>query len=256
MSVVIAEHPAEGVLLLRINRPDARNALNFEVRTALVDALNAAAGDPAIRAAIITGSDKAFAAGADIREMRDLGPIEIMQRGVHKLWDQIAAFPKPLVAAVNGYALGGGCELALHCDIIIAGENAQFGQPEVKVGILPGGSGTQRLVRAVGKYKAMMMVLTGDMISAREASEMGLVSRVVADADAASHAIDMASRIAKLAPISVELAKEAVLAGQDASLATALSLERKAFWLTFATDDKHEGMSAFLEKRAPDFKGK
>ncbi|MGE8941846.1 enoyl-CoA hydratase-related protein [Leptospira interrogans] len=256
MSVVIAEHPAEGVLLLRINRPDARNALNFDVRTALVDALNAAARDPAIRAAVITGSDKAFAAGADIREMRDLGPIEIMQRGVHKLWDQIAAFPKPLIAAVNGYALGGGCELALHCDIIIAGENAQFGQPEVKVGILPGGSGTQRLVRAVGKYKAMMMVLTGDMIGAREASEMGLVSRVVADADAVNHAIDMASRIAKLAPISVELAKEAVLAGQDASLATALSLERKAFWLTFATDDKHEGMSAFLEKRAPDFKGK
>jgi enoyl-CoA hydratase/carnithine racemase len=179
-----------------------------------------------------------------------------MQRGIHKLWDQIAAFPKPLIAAVNGYALGGGCELALHCDIIIAGENAHFGQPEVKVGILPGGSGTQRLVRAVGKYKAMMMVLTGDMIGAREASEMGLVSRVVADADAVNHAIDMASRIAKLAPISVELAKEAVLAGQDASLATALSLERKAFWLTFATDDKHEGMSAFLEKRAPDFKGK
>jgi enoyl-CoA hydratase/carnithine racemase len=256
MSVVIAEYPAEGVLLLRINRPDARNALNFEVRTALVDALNAAAGDPAIRAAVITGSDKAFAAGADIREMRDLGPIEIMQRGIHKLWDQIAAFPKPLIAAVNGYALGGGCELALHCDIIIAGENAQFGQPEVKVGILPGGSGTQRLVRAVGKYKAMMMVLTGDMIGAREASEMGLVSRVVADADAVNHAIDMAGRIAKLAPISVELAKEAVLAGQDASLATALSLERKAFWLTFATDDKHEGMSAFLEKRAPDFQGK
>jgi enoyl-CoA hydratase/carnithine racemase len=256
MSVVIAEHPAEGVLLLRINRPDARNALNFEVRAALVDALNAAAGDPAIRAAVITGSDKAFAAGADIREMRDLGPIEIMQRGIHKLWDQIAAFPKPLIAAVNGYALGGGCELALHCDIIIAGENAQFGQPEVKVGILPGGSGTQRLVRAVGKYKAMMMVLTGDMIGAREASEMGLVSRVVADADVVNHAIDMASRIAKLAPISVELAKEAVLAGQDASLATALSLERKAFWLTFATDDKHEGMSAFLEKRAPDFQGK
>ena len=256
MSVVIAEHPAEGVLLLRINRPDARNALNFEVRAALVDALNAAAGDPAIRAAVITGSDKAFAAGADIREMRDLGPIEIMQRGIHKLWDQIAAFPKPLIAAVNGYALGGGCELALHCDIIIAGENAHFGQPEVKVGILPGGSGTQRLVRAVGKYKAMMMVLTGDMIGAREASEMGLVSRVVADAVVENHALDMASRIAKLAPISVELAKEAVLAGQDASLATALSLERKAFWLTFATDDKHEGMSAFLEKRAPDFQGK
>lgn len=256
MSVVLAEHPAEGVLLLKINRPEARNALNFEVRKLLAEALNAAAGDPAIRAVVITGNDKAFAAGADIREMRDLGPIEMMERGVHKLWDQIAAFPKPLIASVNGYALGGGCELALHCDIIIAGEGAQFGQPEVKVGILPGGSGTQRLVRAIGKYKAMMMILTGDLISAREASDMGLVSRVVADADTLRHAIEMAARIAKLAPIAVQLAKEAVLAGQDASLATALSLERKAFWLAFATEDKREGMSAFLEKRTPDFKGK
>ena len=188
--------------------------------------------------------------------MRDLGPIEAMQRGTHKLWDEIAAFPKPLIAAVNGFALGGGCELALHCDIIIAGEGAKFGQPEVKVGILPGGSGTQRLVRAVGKYKAMLMILTGEIIGAREASEMGLVSRVVADDQVVSHAIEMAANIAKLAPLAVELATEAALPGQDASLATGLSLERKALWLAFATEDKREGMTAFLEKRAPNFKGK
>lgn len=256
MSAVLAEYPAEGVLLLRMNRPEARNALNLEVRRTLVDLLNAAAADPAIRAAVVTGNDKAFAAGADLREMRDLGPIEAMQRGTHKLWDEIAAFPKPLIAAVSGFALGGGCELALHCDIIIAGESAKLGQPEVKVGILPGGSGTQRLVRAVGKYKAMLMILTGEIIGAREASEMGLVSRVVADDEVVGHAVQMAANIAKLAPIAVELAKEAVLAGQDASLATGLSLERKALWLAFATEDKCEGMSAFLEKRAPDFKGK
>ena len=256
MSVVLAQHPADGVLLLRINRPESRNALNLEVRAALAKALGEAAGDATIRAAVITGNEKAFAAGADLRELRDLGPIELMQTGVHKLWDQIAAFPKPLIAAVNGFALGGGCELALHCDIIVAGESAQFGQPEVKVGILPGGSGTQRLVRAVGKYKAMRMILTGDIIRAREASEMGLVSEMVADDVVVGHAVEMAARIAKLAPISVELAKEAVLAGQDASLATALSLERKAFWLAFATEDQREGMSAFLEKRAPDFKGR
>jgi len=256
MSAVLAERPAEGVLLLRINRPEARNALSLEVRKALAAELGAAAADPAIRAAVITGNDKVFAAGADLREMRDLGPIEAMQRGTHKLWDDIAAFPKPLIAAVNGFALGGGCELALHCDIIIAGESAKFGQPEVKVGILPGGSGTQRLVRAVGKYKAMLMILTGEIISARDADEMGLVSRVVADDEVVGHATQMAASIAKLAPIAVELAKEVVLAGQDASLATGLSLERKALWLAFATEDKREGMSAFLEKRAPDFKGK
>jgi enoyl-CoA hydratase/carnithine racemase len=256
MSVVLAERPAEGVLLLRINRPEARNALNMEVRRALAVELVAAAEDSSVRAAVITGNEKAFAAGADLREMRDLGPIEAMQRGTHKLWDQIAAFPKPLIAAVNGFALGGGCELALHCDIIIAGEGAKFGQPEVKVGILPGGSGTQRLVRAIGKYKAMLMILTGEIIDAREASEMGLISRVVPDDQVVDHAVQMAANIAKLAPIAVELAKEAVLAGQDASLATGLSLERKALWLAFATEDKREGMTAFLEKRSPNFKGK
>lgn len=256
MAAVLSERPREGVLLLRINRPEARNALTLEVRKTLASELAAAGSDPSIRAAVIAGSDKVFAAGADIREMRDLGPVEVMRRGTHRLWDEISAFPKPLIAAVNGFALGGGCELALHCDIIIAGEGARFGLPEVKLGILPGGSGTQRLVKAVGKHKAMLMILTGELIEAREASEMGLASRVVADDMVVESAVAMAAGIAKLAPLAVEFAKEAVLAGQDAALTTGLSLERKAFWLLFATEDKREGMAAFLEKRVPDFKGR
>jgi len=256
MSVLLTERPAEGVLLLRINRPEARNALNMEVRRALADALDAAADDDTVRAAIITGNDKSFAAGADLREMSVLGPIEAMQRGSHLLWDRIAAFPKPLIAAVNGFALGGGCELAMHADIIIAGEGAKFGQPEVKVGIMPGGSGTQRLMRAIGKYKTMLMILTGEVFTAKEASDMGLVSRVVADADVVAKAIEMAAGLAKLPPIALALTKEAALQGQDASLATGLSLERKMLWLLFASADKQEGMAAFLEKRAPEFKGK
>lgn len=256
MSVVLTERPSPGVLLVRINRPDARNALNMDVRRALADTFDAATNDETVRAAVITGNDKAFAAGADLKEMSTLGPIEAMQRGTHLLWDRIAAFPKPLIAAVNGFALGGGCELALHADIIIAGEGAKFGQPEVKVGIMPGGSGTQRLIRAVGKYKAMLMILTGDIFSARECSEMGLVSRVVADEDVVTHAIEMAAALAKLPPIALELTKEAALQGQDASLSAGLSLERKMLWLLFATADKQEGMAAFLEKRPPNFKGK
>jgi enoyl-CoA hydratase len=255
MSVVHVERPSEGVLLIRINRPEQRNALNLEVRQAIASALTAAAADDSVRAAIITGDDKAFAAGADLKEMKDLGPIGLMRRGIHTLWDQIAAFPKPLIAAVNGFALGGGCELALHCDIIIAGESAKFGQPEVGVGIMPGGSGTQRLTRAVGKYKAMWLVLTGEMISATEASAMGLASLVVPDADVLPRALAMAAKIAKLAPIAVEFTKEAVLKGEDGALATGLSLERKMLWLLMGTDDKNEGMTAFLEKRRPNFKG-
>ncbi len=256
MPLVLIERPAEGVVLLRLNRPEARNALNLAIRKEIVAALDAAAEDQSVCCVVITGNEKAFAGGADLAEMKALGPIEYMQRGVHKLWDRIAAFPKPLIAAVNGFALGGGCELALHCDIIIAGEGAKFGQPEVKVGIMPGGSGTQRLIRAVGKHKAMLMVLTGEMISAREASEMGLASRVVPDAEVLPHAIKMAENIAKLPPIAVEMTKDAVIAGQDAPLAAALNLERKSIWLLFGTEDKNEGMSAFLEKREPKFKGK
>ena len=255
MSVVLIERPKDGVLLLRINRPEQRNALNLEVRRALAAALTAATSDVSVRVAIITGNDKAFAAGADLREMQELGPIETMRRGIHLLWDEIAAFPKPLIAAVNGFALGGGSELALHCDIIIAGEGAKFGFPEVGVGILPGGSGTQRLTRAVGKYKAMLMVLTREMVSGREAAAMGLASQCVPDADVYPHALALAEKIANLAPLSIEFAKEAILKGEDGALATGLSLERKMLWLLMGTDDKREGIAAFFEKRPPAFKG-
>lgn len=248
----------DGVATITINRPEKRNALNATVRRELVHALDTLKAGGDVRVLIITGAgDKAFVAGADVAEFAERTPLE--QRAVmagRSAIEELAAFPWPTIAMINGYALGGGCELALHCDIIIAGESAKFGQPEVKVGILPGGSGTQRLVRAVGKYKAMLLILTGEMIGAREASEMGLVSRVVSDDQVVSHAIEMAAGIAKLAPLAVELAKEVVLAGQDASLASGLSLERKALWLAFATEDKREGMSAFLEKRPPNFKGK
>lgn len=256
MSVVLAEQPAEGVVLLRVNRPEARNALSMAVRHALAEHLEAAAVDRAVRAVVITGNETSFVAGGDIREMLDLGPLEARTRGTDKLWDRVAAFHKPLIAAVNGFAYGGGCELCLHSDIVIAGEGARFCLPEVKLGILPGGSGTQRLVRAVGKHKAMLMVLTGEPITAREASEWGIVSRVVADADVVSEAVAMAARIAALPPIAIELAKEAVVLGQDASMAAALNIERKALWLLHATEDQKEGMSAFLEKRKPTFKGK
>lgn len=256
MTVVLIEHPAEGVVLLRLNRPEARNALDMSLRRAIADALDAAAADPAVRAAVITGNEKAFAAGADLKELVDAGPIDLHLRGAAQIWDRIAAFPKPLIAAVNGVALGGGCELALHCDIILAGEGARFGQPEVRLGILPGGSGTQRLFRAVGKYKALLLILTGEIVGAEEASDMGLVSRVLPDDEVVAKAIEMAAAIATLPPLAVQMAKEVALAGQDASLAAALSLERKALYVLAASDDKREGMRAFLEKRAPEYKGR
>lgn len=254
--VVLVERPAEGVALLRINRPEARNALNMEVRRLLAQRMAEVADDEAVRCIVLTGNEKAFAAGADIKEMANVGTIEMLQRGTLKLWRSIAACPKPVIAAVNGFALGGGCELAMTCDIIIAGESAKFGQPEVKIGIIPGGGGTQRLARAVGKYKAMRYVLTGDIFSAREAYEMGLVSELVADAQVEQRAVDMAKQIAELSPLAMEQAKEAVLRGMDASLETGLALETKAIQILFSSEDQKEGMAAFIEKRKPKFVGR
>ncbi|MGH8599926.1 MAG: enoyl-CoA hydratase-related protein [Burkholderiales bacterium] len=256
MSVVLLETPSDGVALLRINRPERRNALNMEVRQFIVRHLGELAEDADIRCAIVTGDPRAFAAGADIGEMADLGAIELLERQVGKLWDAIAAFPKPLIAAVNGYALGGGCELAMHADIIIAGESARFGLPEVRLGILPGGGGTQRLIRAVGKFKALRMILTGDPVSGAEAFAMGLASEVVPDGNVESRALEMATQIAALPPLAVMQIKEVVLRGQDADLATGLALERKALQILFASEDKREGMHAFMEKRKPNFVGR
>ena len=254
--LVLLERPAEAVVLLRINRPEARNALNLEVRKLLARHLGEFGEDTTTRAIVLTGNDKSFAAGADIKEMAELGTIEALQRGVHKLWRTIAACPKPVIAAVSGYALGGGCELAMTCDIIIAGESAKFGQPEVKLGIIPGGGGTQRLTRAVGKFKAMKYVLTGELFGAREAFEMGLVSEVVADAEVEKRAIELGKQIAELPPLAVQFAKEAVLAGMDAPLTSALALEAKSLQILFSSQDQKEGMKAFIEKRKPKFSGR
>ena len=254
--LVLLERPAEGVVLLRINRPEARNALNLEVRKLLAKHLTELGEDTTTRAIVLTGNSKSFAAGADIKEMAEAGTIEMLQRGVHKLWRAIAGCPKPVIAAVSGYALGGGCELAMTCDIIIAGESASFGQPEVKIGIIPGGGGTQRLTHAAGKYKAMKYVLTGEMIPAKEAYEMGLASEVVPDPEVEGRAIDLARQIAVLPPLAVQLAKEAVLAGMDAPLSTALALEVKSLQILFSSQDQKEGMRAFIEKRRPKFSGR
>ena len=254
--VVLVEHPAAGVALVRINRPEARNALNIEVRKLLAGHLSELGDDEATRCIVLTGNEKSFAAGADIKEMAGAGTIEMLQRGTHKLWRAISACPKPVIAAVNGFALGGGCELAMTCDIIIAGESATFGQPEVKIGIIPGGGGTQRFTRAVGKYKAMRYVLTGDLFGAREAFDMGLVSEIVADAEVEKRALEMAGQIADLPPLAIQQAKESVLRGLDASLDTGLALETKAIQILFSSQDQKEGMAAFIEKRKPRFQGK
>src|SRR5688572_2293278 len=254
--VVLLERPADGVGLIRINRPDARNALNMEVRTLLAQYMTELGDDQATRCIVLTGNEKSFAAGADIKEMAGAGTVDMMLRNTLKLWRTISGCPKPVIAAVNGFALGGGCELAMTCDIIVAGESARFGQPEVKIGIIPGGGGTQRLTRAVGKYKAMKICLTGELFTAKEASEMGLVSEVVPDAEVEKRAIGMAQQIGELAPLAVQQIKEVVLAGQDASLETALRLETKAILLLFSTQDQKEGMAAFIEKRKAKFQGK
>jgi enoyl-CoA hydratase len=254
--VVLLERPAEGVALVRINRPDARNALNMAVRRLLASHLVALSEDDAVRCIVLTGNEKAFAAGADLKEMATLDSIGAMQRKTDKLWRDIASCTKPVIAAVSGLALGGGCELAMACDIIIAGESAKFGQPEVKVGVMPGGGGTQRLIRAVGKYKAMKICLTGELFSAKEAFDMGLASEVVPDAEVEKRAVAMAAQIASMAPIAVQQTKEVINAGQDVNLDTALRLETKAIQLLFSSQDQKEGAQAFIDKRKPNFTGK
>ncbi len=256
MAELIVERHGDCVALLRLNRPEAKNALNMALRSQLAEQVTALAADPLVRVLVVTGNADAFAAGADLSEMAEAGAIDILQRQTHLLWRAIAQCPKPMIAAVNGFALGGGCELAMHADIIIAGSSAQFGQPEVRVGIMPGAGGTQRLLRAVGKFKAMKMLLTGKPVSADEASAMGLVSEVVADDQVLPTALKLAETIAALPPLAVTQIKEVVLAGMDAPLDSALALERKAFQLLFASADQKEGMKAFLDKRRPAFEGK
>jgi enoyl-CoA hydratase len=252
---LIVARPSDDIVVLRINRPQVRNALNLEVRAGLAEKITQYGAEKAVRCLIVTGSDAAFAAGADIGEMAEADPVEVMSRNVQKYWRAIMDCPKPLIAAVEGYALGGGLELALCADIIIAGEGAKLGLPEVKVGILPGAGGTQKLARLVGRHRAMLLIMTGRVFGAAEALGMGVVSDVVPSGQALQRALDVAREIAAMPPISIMQIKEVVNAGLNAPLDTALMLERKAFQLQFATRDQKEGMRAFLEKRKPKFEG-
>ncbi|MBV7483325.1 enoyl-CoA hydratase-related protein [Bordetella sp. BOR01] len=254
-NLVRMESPAEGVRLLRIHRPEARNALSMTVRRLLAAYIGECARVPAVRCIVLAGGERAFAAGADIKEMAGASTVDMMKRGVLDLWRATADCPKPMIAAVRGYALGGGCELAQLCDIIIAGESARFGQPEIKIGIIPGGGGTQRLTAAIGKHKALRYLLTGEVFSARDAHAMGLVSEVVADEDVEPLAVSMASKIAAMPPLAVQLLKDVVLRGMDMPLDAGITLETRALHLLFATRDQKEGMAAFIEKRTPLFTG-
>ena len=244
------------VALLRFNRPKQLNALNGEVMDALCSALEELDRDEAIRAIVVTGSDRAFAAGADIGEMATASPIDMLRTNRIAQWDRVRRIGKPVIAAVAGWCLGGGCELAMALDLIVAAESARFGQPEINLGVIPGAGGTQRLTRAVGKSVAMEMILTGEPIDAREAHRLGLVARVVPNELVIEDALALAAKIATKSPLALRLAKEAVNAAYEMSLTDALAHERRLFYLLFASEDQKEGMAAFLEKRDPDFKGR
>ena len=255
--LVLVERQADRrTALVRLNRPKQLNALNGALMDALCAALEELDRDDGVRAIVVTGSERAFAAGADIGEMAGATPIDMLLTNRIGQWDRIRRIAKPVIAAVNGWALGGGCELAMTLDLIVAGEGAKFGQPEIGIGVIPGAGGTQRLTRAVGKAKAMEMILTGDPIRAREAESAGLVARVTQDELVVDDALALAAKIATKSPIALRLAKEAVNAAYEMSLTDALAHERRLFYLLFASEDQKEGMAAFLEKRSPDFTGR
>ena len=247
--------PAPGVVQLTLDRPDVRNALRTQTLAEIAAELFVASADDAIRAVVLTGGPRVFAAGADVREMAQLRPLELLLHERQRHWRTIATFPKPLIAAVCGYALGGGCELALACDLIVAGSNAQFGQPEVNLGMIPGAGGTARLARTLGKALTMQMVLTGQPISAQAALAAGIAVEVDEPESALARAVELASIMAAKPPLAVRLAKEAVLRAFELPLTEALVAERQAFALLAASDDRNEGIAAFLEKRAPKFTG-
>lgn len=259
------DHPAtgadgagiDGVALVTLDRPDVLNALDFALIAELTDALETLDRDPACRAIVVTGAgERAFAAGADIRELAVQTPASLLAGDDFARWERIKRVRTPLIAAVRGYALGGGCELAMCCDLLIAGDGAKFGQPEIKLGVMPGAGGTQRLTRAVGRAKAMELVLTGRTMDAREAEAAGLVTRVVPDAEVVATALGLAATIASMPPLAVIAAKEAVNRAWDVGLEEGLAFERRNFYLLFGTEDQREGMAAFTEKRKPAWKGR
>jgi enoyl-CoA hydratase len=241
---------------IQLYRPQALNALNSGLMTELVHALKGFEADPAIRVALLHGDDRAFAAGADIKEMADQGAIDMYQKDFIALWDAVYTFKKPLIGAVSGFCLGGGCELAMICDMLVASETAKFGQPEINIGVLPGAGGTQRLTRAVGKALAMDMVLTGRMLSAQEAFAAGLISRVYPPEAWLTEAQKLAQEVATKSPVALQFAKEAVLQSFEHSLAGGLQAERRLFYMAFASQDQKEGMQAFAAKRKPVWQGK
>jgi enoyl-CoA hydratase len=251
--VVAREEP---IATATINRPDKLNALNWALVAELADRLEELDADDAIRCIVLTGAgERAFAAGADIAEMANASPMQ-MAAGGFAAWDRIRRIRKPMVAAVGGYALGGGNELAMHADIIIASEKAKFGQPEILIGVMPGAGGTQRLARTVGKYRAMEICLTGEQVTAQEMHAWGVVNHVVPDGQHLEEAKKIARKIAERAPIATQLIKEAILNSFEAPLEAALSYEKRLFALLFSTEDQKEGMAAFIAKRAPEFKGR
>jgi enoyl-CoA hydratase len=254
--VLIEPNIAESYAILRINRPRELNALNLEVMQELRAGLALLDADENIRCIIITGDERAFAAGADIKQMQERTAIDMLKIDQFNTWDAIRKTKKPLIAAVSGFALGGGCELAMLCDMIIASETAQFGQPEIKLGVMPGAGGTQRLTRAVGKALAMEMALTGCFINAQKAFQFGLINKIVPVEYYLQEAISLAKEIAQLSPLAIRLAKESVNKAFDSTLSEGLEFERKNFYMLFSSQDQKEGMSAFVEKRIPKFEGR
>ena len=247
---------ADGVALIRFNRPEALNAFNDQLMDELTAALDVAEADDEVRCIVLTGSEKAFAAGADIKEMASKTYVGAYRENfITRNWERVTRCRKPVIAAVAGYALGGGCEVAMMCDFIIAAETAKFGQPEITIGVSPGAGGTQRLTRLVGKSKAMEMILSGRMMDAAEAERSGLVSRVVAPDQLIEEAMKAAKKIASLSPVSVMLTKEAVNSAYETTLSQGVTFERRLFHSMFALEDQKEGMAAFSEKRKPAFKG-
>ena len=242
--------------LIQLNRPDVLNALNIDLMKEVVDTLEKFDKDSDIGCMVLTGNARAFAAGADIKEMAEATSVEMLLRDQFARWDKIRKLKKPLIAAVSGFALGGGCELAMSCDMIIASESAKFSQPEINLGVIPGAGGTQRLTKAIGKARAMEMILTGKMMSAKDMFEAGLLTRVVEDAVYLDEAIELAKDIASKPAVAVMLGKESVLKSFDLTIENGLEMERKNFYLLFGTEDKFEGMKAFVEKRKAEWKGK